>query len=170
MARRARIHVEPTNAGREHKKRKMKVLLAVDGSKYSEAAVRTVLEQSRPPDTEIQVLHVVEPPSLLVGREMSGYDRALDAVWEAETKHAEDLVTKVAGELRAKGLKVTTSVHQGDPQSKIIDVAAKWHADLIVLGSHGRKGFEHFLLGSVSDGVARHARCSVEIVRIHSNP
>ena len=144
----------------------MKIVLAIDGSKFSEAAIRTVIEQARPQDTEVQVLHVVEPPSLLVAREMGGYDRALDAVWEAETKQAGVLVTKIADQLRSKGLKVTTMVEQGDPQTKIIDTAAKWRADLIVVGSHGRKGLEHFLLGSVSDAVARHAGCSVEIVRI----
>jgi len=144
----------------------MKILLAIDGSKFSEAAVRAVMEQARPQDTEVQVLHVVEPPSLLVAREMGGYDRALDAVWEAETKQAEAMVAKVAEELSAKGLKVTTTVEQGDPQSKIIDAASKWRADLIVIGSHGRRGLEHFLLGGVSEGVARHAGCSVEIVRM----
>lgn len=144
----------------------MKIVLAIDGSKFSEAAIRTVIEHVHLQDTEIQVLHVVEPPSLLVGREMGGYDRNLDVVWEAETKRAEGLVVKAADELRSKGLKVTTVVEQGDPQSKIIDAAAKWHADLIVIGSHGRKGLEHFLLGSVSEAVARHAGCSVEIVRI----
>jgi nucleotide-binding universal stress UspA family protein len=144
----------------------MKILLAIDGSKFSEAAVRAVMEQARPQDTEVQVLHVVEPPSLLVAREMGGYDRALDAVWEAETKQAEAMVAKVAEELSAKGLKVTPTVEQGDPQSKIIDAASKWRADLIVIGSHGRRGLEHFLLGGVSEGVARHAGCSVEIVRM----
>jgi nucleotide-binding universal stress UspA family protein len=144
----------------------MKIILAIDGSKFSEAAVQTVIEQARPQDTEIRVLHVVEPPSLLVAREMGGYDPALDAVWEAETKQAETLVTKVADGLRSKGLKVTTAVERGDPKSKIIDAASKWRADLIVVGSHGRKGLEHFLLGSVSEAVARHAGCSVEIVRI----
>lgn len=144
----------------------MKIVLAVDGSKFSEAAVQAVIEQARPQDTEIQVLHVVELPSLLVAREMGGYDRALDAVWEAETKQAEALVTKVADRLRSKGLKATSTVEQGDPKSKIIDAASNWPADLIVVGSHGRKGLEHFLMGSVSEAVARHAGCSVEIVRI----
>ena len=146
----------------------MKIVFAIDGSKFSEAAVHTVTQQARAQDTEILVLHVVEPPLLLVAREMGGYDRALDAVWEAETKQAEALVTKVADQLRSKGLKVATTVEQGDPKSKIIDAASKWHADLIVLGAHGRKGLEHFLLGSVSEAVARHAGCSVEIVRIPS--
>jgi nucleotide-binding universal stress UspA family protein len=48
----------------------------------------------------------------------------------------------------------------------ILDTAAKWHADLIVIGSHGRKGLDRFLLGSVSEAVARHAPCSVQIVRV----
>ena len=146
----------------------MKILLAIDESKFSEAAVHAVIEQARPEGTDIRVLHVVEPPSLLVTREMGGYDRHLDAVWEAETKEAEALVTKVADQLRSKGLKADATVEQGDPKSKIIDAASKWHADLIVLGAHGRKGLEHFLLGSVSEAVARHAGCSVEIVRIPS--
>ena len=144
----------------------MKIVLAIDGSKFSKAAAQAVITQGRPDSTEIQVLHVVEPPSLLVAREMGGYDRALDAVWEAETKQAQALVTKVADGLHSKGLNVTTTVEQGEPKSKIIEAASRWHADLIVVGSHGRKGLEHFLLGSVSDGVARHAGCSVEIVRI----
>ena len=144
----------------------MKIVLAVDGSKFSEAAAQAVITQGQPDSTEIQVLHIVEPPSLLVAREMGGYDRALDAVWEAETKQAQALVAKVADGLRSNGLKVTTAVEQGEPKSKIIEAASKWRADLIVVGSHGRKGLEHFLLGSVSDAVARHAGCSVEIVRI----
>ena len=61
---------------------------------------------------------------------------------------------------------MTTAVEWGDPKSKIIDAAEQWHADLIVLGSHGRTGLERFLMGSVSDAVARHAPCSVEVVRI----
>jgi nucleotide-binding universal stress UspA family protein len=144
----------------------MKILLAIDGSKYSEAAVETVIKEAQSRDTEIHVLHVVEPPSLLVTREMGGYDPSLEAAWDAETKRAEVFVAKVAKELHSKGMKVITTVAQGDPKSMILDAASKWDADLIVMGSHGRKGLQHFLLGSVSEAVARHAACSVEIVRI----
>jgi nucleotide-binding universal stress UspA family protein len=52
---------------------------------------------------------------------------------------------------------------------EIVDRAAEWHADLIVLGSHGRHGLDRFLIGSVSEYVARHAPCSVEIVRMPAN-
>lgn len=68
-----------------------------------------------------------------------------------------------ARRLRAKGLHLTTDVEWGDPESHIVDVARQWHADLIVVGSHGRKGLEHFLLGSVSETVARYAPCSARL-------
>jgi nucleotide-binding universal stress UspA family protein len=51
------------------------------------------------------------------------------------------------------------------PKSIIMDEAEKWGADLIVVGSHGHRGIERFLLGSVSEGVALHAKCSVEVIR-----
>lgn len=51
----------------------------------------------------------------------------------------------------------------------ILDCATEWRADLIVVGSHGRKGVTRFVLGSVSEAVARHAHCSVEIARLPGN-
>jgi nucleotide-binding universal stress UspA family protein len=53
----------------------------------------------------------------------------------------------------------------GEPCGVILDTAKKWGADLIVLGSHGRRGLDRFLLGSVSEAVAIHAACSVQVVR-----
>jgi nucleotide-binding universal stress UspA family protein len=144
----------------------MKILLAVDDSKFSEAAIQSVLAQARPQETEVRVLHVLEPPSLLLGREMGGYDPELEAVWKALREQAKALVGKTEGKLRTAGFTVSPSFEEGDPKSRIIDVAKEWKADLIVLGSHGRKGMERFLMGSVAESVARHAECSVEIVRI----
>lgn len=146
----------------------MNILLAVDGSKFSDAAVQAVMAYARPQDAEIRVLHVVEPPSLLVGGEMVAYDPAIDVAWDAERKQAQVLVAKTADSLRAKGLKAIGVVEEGNAKSEILDAAGAWPADLIVLGSHGRKGVEHLLIGSVSESVARHARCSVAIVRIGS--
>ncbi len=144
----------------------MKVLLAIDDSKFSAAAVQVVIAQAHSKDNEVRVLHVVEPPSLLVGREMSGYDSTLEAVWEKEKKQAEVLVEKTSETLRSHGMSVSSYVQEGDPKSMILEAAEKWHADLIVIGSHGRKALDRFLMGSVSEAIARHAHCSVEIVRI----
>src|SRR5438445_9491809 len=144
----------------------MKLLLAIDDSRFSEAAIESVIEQARPENTEVRVLHVLEPAPLLFARATGGYDPAFETAWEAQRQHAETIVAKTAEMLRARGLNVDAAVEQGEPKSKILGVAEEWQADLIVLGSHGRKGLNRFLMGSVSDAVARHASCSVEIVRI----
>lgn len=142
----------------------MKILLAIDDSKFSESAAQSVIAQHRLQDLEVRVLHAVEPPTILMAPEMTEYVPPWESAEEAKT-----LVAKIADPLRSAGVNVTTAIKQGDPRSIIIDDAKAWGADLIVLGSRGRKGLERFLLGSVSEAVLRHAHCSVEIVRLPSN-
>jgi nucleotide-binding universal stress UspA family protein len=143
----------------------MKILLATDNSKFSEAAGKSLAVQFRPQDTEIRVLQVVEPIAISEPPHMSpGYYPEL----EGQLSQAREAVDRMAKMLSSAGFRVTTSVATGDARSIILEDAAKWHADLIVLGSHGRKGLGRFFLGSVSEAVARHAHCSVQIVRIPS--
>ena len=152
----------------------MKILLAIDDSKFSEAAIRMVVAQNRPQDTEVLVLHVLESIEIifpqLAAEYSSGYYPPepvdLDKLREQRRKPTRELVADTAEKLRCAGFPVDTTVTEGDARDEIIDKAAEWHADLIVVGSHGRKGFDRFLLGSVSEFVTRHARCSVQIVRV----
>lgn len=145
----------------------MKILLAIDDSRFSQAAAKAVGARAKPEDAEVQVLHVLEPPSFMASSKTPGHDPAFDAAWwRLEKEQARALVEKIAEELRSKGLKATATVEEGEPKSMILDIARNWHADLIVLGSHGRKGMLHFLMGSVSEAIVRHASCSVEVVRI----
>jgi len=146
----------------------MKILIAIDGSDFSQAVLKSVIARPWPPNTEVKVLHVVEPPSLLMGREMGGYDPEFEMVWKALREQAKDLVEKAAEKLRGAKVNVSTELVEGDPKSQIIDIANEWRADMIVLGSHGRTGLDRFLMGSVSQAVVRHAHCSVEIVRTPS--
>jgi nucleotide-binding universal stress UspA family protein len=67
--------------------------------------------------------------------------------------------------LASAGLKATSVVLSGSPKEIILEEAKKWKADLIVVGSHGRRGLKRFLLGSVSEAVAMNAHCSVVVVR-----
>jgi nucleotide-binding universal stress UspA family protein len=143
----------------------MKILLAIDGSDFSQAALQSVIARPWPANSKAKVLNVVEPPSLLMGREMAAYDPEFEAVWKALREQAKDLVEKAADKLRVAKFDVSTELVEGDPKSQIIDVANEWHADMIVLGSHGRTGLSRFLIGSVSQAVVRHAHCSVEIIR-----
>lgn len=145
----------------------MKVLLAVDGSSYSELAVKSILARTWPPDTKFDVLCVVEP-ILQFG------DPAL-AVYEASAQEdlrddALVLVACVANRISDKfeNATVSTTVRDGSAATVILQVVEEWNPDLIVMGSHGRKGFKKFLLGSVSESIVRNAPCSVEIVKAGS--
>lgn len=146
----------------------MKVLIAIDGSPFSQATLESVASRPWPANTEFKVLHVVEPPSLLMGREMGAYDPEFEAVWKALREQAKEIVAKGAAKLRAGKLNVSEQLIEGDPKSQILDVAREWKADMIVMGSHGRTGLNRFLMGSVSQGVVNHAHCSVEVVRTAS--
>jgi len=146
----------------------MKILLAIDDSPYSEAAIRAVASQYRTRDAEIRVLSVVEPISVYVSADaFPHFVPQVEEIEEDRKKQATDLVHQAAEKLRNAGFQAIGLVDFGDPKTKIIEDATTWGADLIVVGSHGWKGLNRFLLGSVSDAVARHAHCSVEIVRIH---
>jgi nucleotide-binding universal stress UspA family protein len=141
----------------------MKILLATDGSEFSNAAARAIAEQFRPQDNEVRVLSVIEPVTTEAAPQMApGYYPEL----EEKKQEANALVETVARVVSEAGFRSSTSVALGDAKTAILDEATKWRADLIVLGSHGRKGLVRFLLGSVSEAVARHADCSVEIVRV----
>ena len=144
----------------------MKILLATDGSNFSDAAAGSIAKQFRAQDNEVLVLSVVEPITTANTPQMApGYYPELDQ----QKREAKALVERTAEMLTAAGFKVSTSVVTGDAKTVILDEAADWRSDLIVVGSHGRKGLGRFLLGSVSEAIARHATCSVEIVRMPSN-
>lgn len=136
----------------------MRLLLATDGSKFSQAATKAIISQYQPQGTEIKVLNVVDLPLLIPTLYAAEFRKE-------SLKEGEKLVQRAGARLAKAGYKVQTEVEEGDPRSKIVEDAARWKADLVILGSHGRKGIDRFLMGSVSDDVARHAPCSVQIVR-----
>jgi nucleotide-binding universal stress UspA family protein len=139
----------------------MKILIGVDDSKFSRDVLRAVVTQFRTEHTEVWVLHVLQTTAPAPPQMAPGYAPELDD----QRKPAQELVERIANELRDAGFKVETAVEVGDIREKIIDRASDWGADLIVVGSHGRSGIQRFLLGSVAEFVARNAHCSVEIVR-----
>jgi nucleotide-binding universal stress UspA family protein len=152
----------------------VRILLAIDDSAGSALALQELIRRAAGTQPDVRVLTVVELPSASVkfavaaAGQMAGYPASFAPEIEAETKRAQALVDSAAGELRRAGLKAEPAVESGHPKSVIVDTAAQWNADLIVVGAHGRSALDHFLIGSVSEAVARHAPCSVEIVRGHA--
>jgi len=151
----------------------MKVLLAVDDSESSEAAARTIATQFRAEETEVCVLHSVvwqqTISSCFAFARGNRYGNQLCSIMKHAREQAAALVAKLAGVLRASGFRTSTAVLEGSPSLTILNHAAEWQADLIVLGSHCRSGLDRVLFGSVSGKIARQAPCSVEIVRPRSD-
>lgn len=136
----------------------MNILLAIDPSVHSEAAVSEVLARPWPAGSKVGVLSVVDSTMLI---------EALILI-EASREDAEALVKNAAERISSRGIEVSTAVVVGRPKVEIVEYAKGWGADLIVVGSHGRRGLTRFLLGSVAQAVIRHAHCSVEVIRAAS--
>jgi universal stress protein A len=140
----------------------MRVLVAVDDSGFAEDLLRAVVAGIRHENTEVLVLHVLQPVDTVPPPEMAqGYAPEL----EDERQPARALVERIATELSRAGFTAKTEVRIGDVTETVLERAAEWHANLITVGSHGQKSIHNFLLGSVAESVARRAGCSVAIVR-----
>jgi nucleotide-binding universal stress UspA family protein len=145
---------------------KTRILLPIDGSKGSEAAVRAVATQFQPQRTEVTLLHVIEPIRMYISAALIPHVVHDSPKIEAGRKRqATELLHRTGQMLRNAGFSVKESLERGDPRECIIKRASDCKTDLIVLGSHGWRGVKRLLMGSVSEAVMRHAKCSVEMVR-----
>jgi len=145
----------------------MKILLAVDGSTYGDRAVEEVGKRPWPKPSEIRVISAAEIP-VMPGMEPWASSRDYFEPVEKSAKEAATMVVqKALDKLRAVGdtLTISSDVIPGSPAQVIVEEAERWGADLIVMGSRGLGAWSRLLLGSVSDSVVHHAKCSVEIVR-----
>ena len=146
----------------------MKILLATDGSDCSKAAVRSVAERPWPANSEVMILSAMEIPYAPTTETWvlpDSYYRELEKVAKEQAEAAVKYAAEQFGSGKTAGLEITTKIMSGSARDVILDEAERWDADLIVLGSHGYRGWQRFLLGSVSHAVASHAHCSVEIAR-----
>ena len=129
-----------------------RVLLATDGSETASTAAAALAGRPWPEGSEFRSVSVEEPWAIKSSR-VRGDEQAKEAVSSAEQV------------LASAGLEANAAVLSGNPKEVILEEAKKWNADLIVVGSHGRRGFKRFLLGSISEAVAMNAHCSVVVVR-----
>ena len=146
----------------------MRVLLAVDGSPYSDAAVDEVASRVWPADSEIRVITAYELPLAPAPETWALPPDYFEKLDRAAREHAEAVEQAVAQKLTKAfdpSMKVSSNILPGPPRSIILEEAERWKADLIVIGSHGYGAWQRFLLGSVSQAVVSHAKCSVEVVR-----
>ena len=139
------------------------ILVPLDGSEFSTGAVEEAARLGRPHGSQLVLLAVVETQTA----QFEGYAEFVSGMDIRERIRAqlEELLAKTAAELEKEGFKVKTLVRDGFPHEEIIAVCEEERADVIVMTTHGRRGFIHWLMGSVAEKVVRSAPCSVLVVR-----
>lgn len=135
------------------------ILLAHDGSRSSDKAMKKAFEIAQKFGSSISVISVAPELYLM---ELLEPDRK--RIREMLTEEAEKIMKQIA--TKAKGIKpIKTIIKQGNPADEIIKVARKIKADIIITGSHGRSGAKKLFLGSVSSRIVDHAPCTVLVVK-----
>lgn len=155
---------------RESTKKIRRILLATDGSKYSETATRFLIDLSPPGKSEIflitslqsHILALLKMPSL----DLDTNRKILAELMKVEEEEARSLMSKTAELFQDGGYITQSMLLYGDPAEEILNSAKTLYPDIIALGAKGLTGIESFLMGSVSQRVARFAECSVLIVRL----
>jgi nucleotide-binding universal stress UspA family protein len=146
----------------------MKILLAVDGSDCSDAAAQELAKRPWPPQSEVKVITAIEIPAP-VGMEpwavSPDYFENLEIALRKAGQAILDSTLLKLKPITDKTLRISTEIIQGSPAQVIVDEAEHWGADLILMGSRGLGVWNRLLLGSVSNVVVHHAKCSVEVVR-----
>lgn len=143
-----------------------KILIAVEDSPYSDEAIRYGMMLAKKMGSQIALVHADDIPvtTPYVADPMLAETPLLIPeimhIQEEASKNLMDRIKKQYGE----DLKITVYSKVGRAQDEILAASEEFGADLIILGTHGRTGLDHFISGSVSESVARKAKCPVMII------
>jgi nucleotide-binding universal stress UspA family protein len=139
-----------------------RALVPLDGSVVAEGIIPFLLEIAGPLDMEVVLLRVLAPipPSVVEG---SRYVEVEDL--ERRRAEAEEYLSSIAAELRAKGVRVTMMIRRGEPPEEILAGAREAGTDLIAMTTHGRSGLGRLLFGSVAEAVLRRSDIPVFLIR-----
>lgn len=134
------------------------ILLATDGSKYSEAATERILDIAQTYGGELKVVSVVDVPD-------EAYAEVPDVI-DKMAEGARDIVKSVKDRAEVLSIKTAVFVKEGDASKQIIDTANELGVGMICMGSYGRTGLKRLLMGSVTEKVIGHATCPVLVVKL----
>ena len=152
--------------GQRDAKAPLRLLIGVDNSPYSNAAVEAVRRREWPKGTEARLLAVVDTVMAVTPDPSQPQVLKWIEVDEEENwEQVRQVFQPLAEKLNAAGLDAAVMIRRGNPANELLDEAESWGADCIFLGPKGTRGIDRLLLGSVSSAVAARAHCSVEVVR-----
>jgi nucleotide-binding universal stress UspA family protein len=138
------------------------IVVPIDFSECSRRALdlaRLLSKEAGP--AHLILIHAYFVPVELEALAEEAHEPILDIVSQRATEDLERILV----ELQDEGISAEFAAHRGSPERTIVDVAARKGADLIVMGTHGRTGLAHVLLGSVAERVVRAAHCPVISVK-----
>ena len=148
----------------------MRIIVGVDDSPFSAAAVNFVRGMVWPMGTSVEVICAVPLVLVAIPESYMVMSEQLETVRREQRAASGSYVKSVERDLAASGLKTRSRVVDGDPRDLLLEAAREGHADLIVVGSHGRTGMVKLFMGSVASHVVTHAPCSVLVVRAPVTP
>ena len=137
----------------------LRLILAVDGSLESHEAMRVIASRNWPNGTVVRIISVYDQRAMDIPAGTVTYDDADIEMVEERAENARLVLTRA-------GIAAQSIVARGNPSAEILEEAERWGADAIFMGARGHNLLERVLLGSVSNAVATHAHCSVEVVRV----
>ena len=144
----------------------MRILIAVDESPHAAEALRWGTRVNWPQGSEVLVFSAIRSDLFVTGSLYPPAAQEIELLVRGETERMEKHVAEALPALTQAGLKATAKVGHGDPRIAILDEAKAFGAELVVVGSHGRRGLAKLVLGSVATHVVTHAHCSVLVAKL----
>lgn len=142
-----------------------RILAPVDGSVTAQAGLREAIRLARDQSAVLRILHVVDQRVLV---NVAGGAWAIEAIMQSVRQEGERILSEAVTAARAEGITPETAMPEnfnGRVHQLILEEARTWGADLIVMGTHGRRGVDHLLMGSDAEGVIRTSPVPVLLVR-----
>lgn len=144
----------------------VRIVIGMDGSTDSYAALDAVAARTWPEATEVGLITVLDTVIYVVpDPAQPDIGKWFECDKQGDRDRLNDIFESAANKLRKSGLDTTVTIVKGQPNLKLIEEAESWYADSIFVGAHGTRGVSRLLLGSVSASVAARAHCSVEVIR-----
>jgi nucleotide-binding universal stress UspA family protein len=142
-----------------------KILIAVEDSEHSDKAANYGFGLARKLKAQVALIHVNEIPAgtpYIADPMLNEPPVILPEMIRIQQENSKRLLSRISK--LGDGITIDTFQNLGDPKDEILSVADEWNADLIILGTHGRTGLDHFISGSIAESVARKAKCPVLII------
>lgn len=147
-----------------------KILVAIDDSQPAARGLEEAIKLAKGDSAQLCVLHVIEPAALALYPEAAAYADDLFGLLQEAGK---EVLQKAVARAARRGVQARSALvdNRGFPIADlIVEYAQRWKADVIVLGTHGRRGFSHLLMGSDAESVVRSSTIPVLLVRSSDAP